>query len=117
MKNSVLSLTTAALALSLTACGGTEQPENNIVAEDMNAMTNLQEVAPPEPAANDAAEESATEPTTPESAAPTEAPAKPTPAKTAPAKPAPARPKPEAAAESPAPDPSCLPEHRAAGHC
>ena len=43
--------------------------------------------------------------------------AKPAARKPAPAKPAPTQPKPEPAAEPKAPAPTCLPEHRAAGHC
>ena len=43
--------------------------------------------------------------------------AKPAAPKPAPAKPAPAKPKPEPAAEPKASAPTCLPEHRAAGHC
>lgn len=43
--------------------------------------------------------------------------AKPTAPKPAPVKPAPVTPKPEPAAEPKAPAPTCLPEHRAAGHC
>ena len=43
--------------------------------------------------------------------------AKPAAPKPAPAKPTPAKPKPEPAAEPKAPAPTCLPEHRAAGHC
>lgn len=49
-------------------------------------------------------------------AAPKPAAAKATPAKPTPAKPAPAKPAPEPAAE-PKASPTCLPEHRAAGHC
>ncbi len=106
MRKVVLGFSAAALALSLAACGGTDQPENNIAAEDLNAMTNLEELPPAEPTANaivetPAAEEKGTA-------------AKPAPEKPAPAKPKPAEPK---AAEPKAPDPSCLPEHRAAGHC
>ena len=43
--------------------------------------------------------------------------AKPAAAKTVPAKPTPAKPNLEPAAEPKAPAPTCLPEHRAAGHC
>ena len=50
----------------------------------------------------------------PTASAPTEKPAAPKPAA---AKPAPAKPKAEPAAEPKAPAPTCLPEHRAAGHC
>ena len=110
MRKVVLGFSAAALALSLAACGGTDQPENNLAAEDLNAMTNLEELPPVAPAANAVVETPAAE----EKAA-----AKPVPEKPAPAKPAPAKPKPAEpeAAEPKAPDPSCLPEHRAAGHC
>lgn len=101
MRKVVLGFSAAALALSLAACGGTDQPENNIAAEELNAMTNLEELPPAEPTANAIVETPAAE---------EKAPA----AKPAPAKPKSAEPK---AAEPKAPDPSCLPEHRAAGHC
>ena len=111
MRNVVLGFSAAALALSLAACGGTDQPENNIAAEDLNAMTNLEELPPAEPTANTVVETSAAEEEAP---AAKPAPEKPTPAKPAPATPKPTEPK---AAEPTTPDPSCLPEHRAAGHC
>jgi outer membrane biosynthesis protein TonB len=107
MMKVVLGFSAAALALSLAACGGTDQPDNNIAAEDLNAMTNLEELPPVAPAANVAVEETVTEARQPEPEA----------TKPAPAKPAPTEPKPEPAAEPKAPDPTCLPEHRAAGHC
>lgn len=100
MRFGLLPMTTLALAMSLSACGGNEAAENNIVAEDVNAVMNQEELSSPEPA-NDAAE------------APAEAP-EPEPAKSAPAKPKPAEPKP---AEPKAPAPDCPPEHREAGHC
>ncbi|HET7710098.1 MAG TPA: DUF305 domain-containing protein [Sphingomicrobium sp.] len=55
----------------------------------------------------------------PPASAPTASPpaAKQTAPKPAPVKPAPVTPKPEPAAEPKAPAPTCLPEHRAAGHC
>jgi hypothetical protein len=111
MKNVVLGFSAAALALSLAACGGTDQPENNIAAEDLNTMTNLEELPPAEPTANAVVDAPAVEEKAPA--------AKPAPEKPAPAKPAPTKPKPTEpkAAEPNAPDPSCLPEHRAAGHC
>ena len=111
MRKVVLGFSAAALALSLAACGGTDQPENKIAAEDMNAMANLEELPPAEPPAN-----AVVETPTAEEKAPA---AKPGPEKPAPEKPAPAKPKPAEpkAAEPKAPDPSCLPEHRAAGHC
>jgi hypothetical protein len=111
MRKVVLGFSAAALALSLAACGGTGQPENNIVAEDLNAMTNLEELPPVEPTANAVVETPAAEEKAP---AAKPAPEKPAPAKPAPAKPKPAEPK---AAEPKAPDPSCPPEHHAAGHC
>lgn len=106
MRKVVLGFNAAALALSLAACGGTDQPEYNIAAEDLNAMTNLEELPPAEPTANAVVETPAAE----EKASAV----KPAPEKPAPAKPEPAEPK---AAEPKATDPSCLPEHRAAGHC
>lgn len=106
MRKVVLGFSSAALALSLAACGGTDQPENNIAAEDLNAITNLEELPPAEPTANAVVETLAAEE---KASAAKPAPEKPAPAKSAPAKPKPAEPK--------APDPSCLPEHRAAGHC
>ena len=111
MRKVVLGFSAAALALSLAACGGTDQPENNIAAEDLNALTNLEELPPAEPTANAVVETPAAKEKAP---AVKPAPEKPAPAKPAPAKPEPAEPK---AAEPKAPDPSCLPEHRAAGHC
>ena len=106
MRKVVLGFSAAALALSLAACGGTDQPENNIAVEDLNAMTNLEELPPAEPTTNAVVEAPAAEEKAPAT--------KPAPDKPAAAKPAPATPKP---AESNAADPSCLPEHRAAGHC
>ena len=106
MRKVVLGFSAAALALSLAACGGTDQPENNIAAEDLNAMTNLEELPPAEPTVNAVVETPAVEEEAPA--------AKPAPEKPAPAKPKPAEPK---AAEPKTPDPNCLPEHRAAGHC
>ena len=50
----------------------------------------------------------------PTASAPVARPAAP---KTVPAQPTPAKPTPEAAAEPAASAPTCLPEHRAAGHC
>lgn len=114
MRKVVLGLSAAALALSLAACGGTDQPENDIAADDLNAMKNLEELPPVTPAANVAVQETVNEARQSEPAA-----AKPAPAKPAPAKPKPtsAKPNPEPAAEPKAPDTTCLPEHRAAGHC
>lgn len=114
MRKAVLGFSAAALALSLGACGGAKQSEENVVTEEMNAMTNLEELAPIAPAENVAAEEAAPAARQPEPAATKPAPAKPAPAKPMPA---PAESKPEPAAQPKAPDPACLPEHRAAGHC
>lgn len=111
MRKVVLGFSAAALALSLAACGGTDQPQNNIAAEDLNAMTNLEELPPAEPTAN-----AVVETPTAEEKAPAAKPAaeKPAAEKLAPAKPKPEEPK---AAEPKVPDPNCLPEHHAAGHC
>jgi hypothetical protein len=111
MKKVVLGFSAAMLATSLSACGGTDQPENNIATENLSAMTNLEELPPAEPTANTVLETPAAEEKAP---APKPAPEKPAPVKAAPAKPQPAEPK---TAEPKTPDPSCAPEHRAAGHC
>jgi Flp pilus assembly protein TadD len=111
MRKIVLGFSAAALALSLAACGGTDQPENNVAAEDLNALTNLEELPPADPTANAVVETPAAEEKAPAAKPAAEKPAT---AKPATAKPKPAEPK---AAEPKAPDPSCLPEHRAAGHC
>jgi outer membrane biosynthesis protein TonB len=114
MTRTVLRFSAAVLALSLAACGGADQPDNNIAAEDLNATTKLEDMAPVTPTANVAVEETVKE--TQESEPAT---AKPAPAKTATAtpKPTPTESKPEPVAEPKAPDASCSPEHRAAGHC
>ena len=121
MRKVVLGFSAAALALSLAACGGVDQPDNNITAEDLNAMTNLEVLPPGEPAANAVAETPTAEKEAPAAQLVPEkpAPAKPASAKPASAKPASAKPEPAEpkAAEPKTPDPSCLPEHRAAGHC
>ena len=78
MSKVVLGFSAAALALSLVACGGTDQPENNVAAEDLNAMTNLEEPPPVEPTANAVSETPAAEEKAPA--------AKPAPEKPAPAK-------------------------------
>jgi outer membrane biosynthesis protein TonB len=114
MRKLALGFSAAALVLSLAACGETDQPENNIAADDLNAMTNLEELSPVAPAANVAVEETVTEARQSEPEATKSAPAKPAPATP---KPTPAKPKPEPAAEPKATDPACAPEHRAAGHC
>ena len=101
MKQVLLPMTALALAMSLSACGGNEIAENNMVAEDVNAMMNQEEPPSTEPVANVAAETPAE---TPEPEA----------AKPAPAKPKPAEPK---AAEPEANASDCPPEHREAGHC
>ena len=111
MRKVVLGFGAAALALSLAACSGTDQPDNNIVAEDLNAMTNLEEVPAPEPMANTVDETPVVEEKAPA--------AKPAPEKPAAAKPAPAKPKaaePKPTEPKPA-TPDCPPEHHAAGHC
>ena len=116
MRKIVLGFSAAALALSLAACGGTDQPENNIAAEDLNAMTNLEELPPAAPTANAVVETPAPEEKAP---AAKPAPEESAPANLAPEKPAPAKPKAAEpkTAEPKAPDPNCLPEHHAAGHC
>jgi hypothetical protein len=111
MRKVAFSFSAAALALSLPACGGTDQPDNNVVAEELNPMTNLEELPPAEPTANSVVETPAVEEEAP---AANTVPAKPAPAKPAPTTRRPAEPK---APEPEAPDASCLPEHRAAGHC
>lgn len=114
MRKVFLGISAAALALSLAACGGPDQPENNIAAEDLNAMTVSEELPPVEPAANVAVDTTVNEARQTGPAATKPAPAKPAPAKP---KPAPAEPKVEPAAEPKAPDATCTPEHRAMGHC
>lgn len=115
MRNKILGFSATALALSLAGCGGA-QPENNVAADGLNAMANVEELPAAEPAANVADQESMVETSRPEPAA-----TKPTPAEPAPAKPKPepttAKPAPEPAAEPKAPTPDCPPEHHAAGHC
>jgi outer membrane biosynthesis protein TonB len=102
----------AALALTLAACGGTDEPANDIAADEVNAMTNVEDLPPAEPAANEIVETPAVAEPQPEPVAERPAPpAKPAPA---PAKPKTTEPKP---AESNAAAPTCSPEHRAAGHC
>ena len=98
-----------ALLAALSACGGNDQPTDNIAVENMNAPTNLEEVPPVESAANETVEPAA------EEAARQPAPSRPAPP--AKPKPTPTEPKPEPAAEPAANDPACAPEHRAAGHC
>lgn len=112
MRSILLPVAVVGLSLSLSACGGNDADENNVVAEDVNAMLNPEQLPPAEPAANAAVETPAEtpEPETPEPEA-----AKPTAPR--PPAPAPAKPKPAETAEPRAPDPNCLPEHRAAGHC
>lgn len=118
MRKVVLGFGAAALTLSLAACSGADQPENNIAAEDLNAMTNLEEMPPVAPAANVAVEAAVPEARQSEPAATKPAPAQPAPAKPKPIldKPKP-EPAPEPAADPQAPDTTCLPEHRTAGHC
>lgn len=112
MRKVVLGFGAAALALALAACGATGQPENNIATEDLNAMTNLEELPPVEATANAVVETPVAEEKAPAAKL---APEKPTPAKPASEKPKSEEPKvaePKASA-----DPSCPPEHHAAGHC
>ena len=106
MRKAFYCMSALALVSALSACGSNEVAENNIAAEDLNTMTNLEELPPAEPTANAVVEAPAAEERAPA--------AKPAPEKPAPAKAKPAEPK---AAEPKAPDPNCLPEHRAAGHC
>lgn len=106
MRKTPICMSALALVSALSACSSDEAAENNIVAEDLNVMTNLEEQPPAEPMVNAVVETPAAEEKAPA--------AKPAPEKPAPAKPKPAEPK---AAEPKAPDPTCLPEHRAAGHC
>lgn len=101
MRKALVGLGALTLASALAACS-TDEPKNNVAAEDVNAMMNVDELPPAENGANEAAEAPAAE--APPAAQP------------APAKPAPAPEKPKAA-EPKAPTPECLPEHRAAGHC
>jgi hypothetical protein len=114
MTKTVLGLSAAVLALSLAACGGAEQPDNSIAAEDLNAATEQEDMAPVAPAANVAVEVTVGETQASEPAATKPAPAK---AASATPKPTPTEPKPEPVAEPKAPDSDCPPEHRAAGHC
>ncbi|QDP19950.1 hypothetical protein [Sphingomonas xanthus] len=97
MKPVITGLTAIALFGSLAACGGTDQPAENLTANDVNAM-----MAPPElPAVNDIMADPVTEA---EPAAETQTPAAPAPAaKPTPTKPVPAAPKPKPA--EPAEDP------------
>ena len=121
MRKVFLGFSAATLALSLAACGGRDQSENNIAAEDLNAMTNLEELQPAKPATSAVVETPAAEEKAPEAKPAPEdaAPVKPAPAKSKPAEPKAAEPKAAEpkAAEPKAATPSCLPEHRAAGHC
>ena len=115
MRMIVSNFSAAALALSLAACGGTE-PANNIAADELNSMTNVEELPPAEPVANVTVAEPITETRQPEPAAPKPTPAKPATAQPKP-DPTPAKPAPEPAAEARTTAPSCPPEHHAAGHC
>lgn len=111
MRKLISCASSLALVLTLSACG-TDQPANNVVAEDLNAMPNLDEVAPGGNATEESAETPTTENPPVDEAKP--APATPAPAKREHAEPKPAEPKP---AEPKAPAAECAPEHRAAGHC
>jgi len=99
MRKAFYCMSALALVSAVAACG-TDEPENNVAVEDVNAMMNLEDVPPAGNAANEAVGPAATE----------EAPA----SKPSPPKPAPPKPKP---AEPEASTPECSPEHRAAGHC
>lgn len=92
MRKALFCMSALALVSTLSACGSNDTAENNIAAEDVNALMNLEEPLPAEPAANVAVEPPATEP------APSTPAAKP-------AEPKPAPPKPKAPAPEPAPDP------------
>jgi hypothetical protein len=115
MKKIILGIGAATLALSLTACGG-NQPENDIAAEQLNTMSNLEGKSEADPAGNVTREETATDLSEPEPAPTRPAPAKPASAASK-REPTPAKPAPASAAEPKASDPACAPEHRAAGHC
>lgn len=69
MRFALLPMTVVAIAVSLSACGGNKAAENNIVAEDVNAMMNLDELPSDEPAEN-ATLETPTETPEPEPAKP-----------------------------------------------
>jgi hypothetical protein len=101
----------ATTAIALAACGPAEDRAANVAGNDLNALSPAveQNAAVPEaPETDTAAEPVADAPEQPTAKAPE-------PKKAAPAKPAPASaPKP---AEPESTDPTCAPEHRAAGHC
>jgi outer membrane biosynthesis protein TonB len=108
MRNAFHCIGALTLVSALSACGGREEAANNAAAaNEMNVL-----MAESAPLANTEVEA----PAAPAPAVREEAPvAKAAPAKPAPA-PAPAKPKPADPPEK-TPDPSCTPEHRAAGHC
>ena len=89
MKKVLFCMSALALVSTLSACGSPDTAENNIAAEDVNVMVNVEEPLPVEPAVNAVVKAPATEPA---------------PRAPAPAKPAPAKPKPAPAPE-PVPDP------------
>lgn len=101
----------AAAAVALTACGPTENPAANVAVNDLNALVPSAEtnaVTNEMPETSNTAEPAAEAPEQPAAKAPE-------PTKAAPAKPAPPpAPKPT---EPESTDPTCAPEHRAAGHC
>jgi hypothetical protein len=101
----------AAAVIALTACGPGEDPAANVAANDVNASVPAAEqnaAVLEAPVTNIVAEPVADAPAQPTAKAPE-------PKKAAPAKPAPApAPKPT---EPESTDPTCAPEHRAAGHC
>jgi hypothetical protein len=101
----------AAAALALTACGPAEEPAANIAVNDLNALGPASEqnaVAAEAPETNTGAEPVADTPETPAAKAPEAKKAEPTKSASGPA------PKPTEPENT---DPTCAPEHRAAGHC
>ena len=86
MKKALFCMSALAFASALSACGTKEEPANNIVAEDINEMTNMEAMPPAETAANVAVEAPAAEQT--QSKLPAPKPAAPAKPATTPAKPA-----------------------------
>lgn len=115
MKKTVLGLGAAVFALTVTACSDSPT-ENNLAPEEINSVSSPEELPENEASANVAVDESAT--SEPEAVPTNPAPAKSLPTAEKPkAAPAPAKPAPAPVTEQEAADPSCAPEHRAAGHC
>lgn len=114
MRKPLLGFSAVVLALSLNACGATDQRDNNVVADDLNAMTSPEEPPRVAPGANITVENSVAEAGLPKAPAPKPTTAKPTRSKS---KPTPAKPEPAPATEANAQEPTCAPEHRALGHC